>query len=210
MQEGLPGPSGVPSPVPTPMLRFSKNELSPFVSLSPLPPSKAAPAQAAAAAATAAAAAAAAGALPEVVWWQSCSRCGGGPLGAPQDLREFGDIPFVRFLDLLLTDNTLKGDGTRSKIQQEQQEQQQQQQQQQQVEREGGACRCPHYVFRDRAFHFASGNAVRTAPATAVVAAAAAAVAAAAAAAVAAAAAAAFGDFAAAGLLLLLLLLLYI
>lgn len=110
-----------------------------------------------------------------VDWWQTCRRCGGGALGASEDIGRYGDLPFIRFLELLLTDETLRGDGTRSgALQQQQQMDQQQgvlqQQQHQQLEQEReqvlngdkGAPSCPHYIFRDRTFYFASGNAVGT------------------------------------------------
>ncbi|XP_026190827.1 uncharacterized protein LOC34623015 [Cyclospora cayetanensis] len=45
-------------------------------------------------------------------WWQTCSRCGGSPLAPPEEIGRFGDIPFVQLLELLLTDETLRGDGT--------------------------------------------------------------------------------------------------
>lgn len=109
-----------------------------------------------------------------VGWWQTCRRCGGGALGASEDIGRYGDLPFIRFLELLLTDETLRGDGTRSgDLQQQQVDQQQgvlQQQQHQPLEQEreqvlNGDKRvpsCPHSIFRDRTFYFASGNAVGT------------------------------------------------
>lgn len=101
-----------------------------------------------------------------VLWWQTCRRCRETLVKAPAELGRFGDLPFARFLDMVLADETLRGDGTCtggfSTLHQQQQQRQDQllQHQQQQKGHVTVEC-CRHLVFRDRIFYFLAGNAVR-------------------------------------------------
>ncbi|OEH79594.1 hypothetical protein cyc_06966 [Cyclospora cayetanensis] len=92
-------------------------------------------------------------------WWQTCSRCGGSPLAPPEEIGRFGDIPFVQLLELLLTDETLRGDGTCSGTLILQKQQGLQLQGQLAAGTESWIpSGCSHLVFRDRTFHFVCGN----------------------------------------------------